>query len=495
MERSFNLFEHSKEWEEKCQLRFKGFIGPSYTLSSVNFDCQRCINLYPEVDEVATGKDQEVASLIGTPGLSLLQTLGSGPIRGMWYTSTGQFYVVSGSSLYVVDSSWNATNIGTLQTTSGQVSMADNGLQLVIVDGPNGYYVTLTGATLVQFTSPNWMGSNLVTYQDGYFIFATPDSKQHYLSDLNDVTFTAPAYSNKEGNPDKLVSHISVNRNLWLFGDQTTEVWYDSGDALNPFQYIQGTLSQYGCAAKFGVAKHANTVFWLGKDSSGRGVVFMATGYTPQRISTHAVELAIQGYSDISDAIAFSYQENGHHFFVLTFPTGNATWVYDGATGLWHERAYTNQGVLQRHRANCHAYAFNKHVVGDYSTGAIYSMSSSVYSDNGSPITRQRVTPHLSQDMQRLFFSSLELDIESGTGLDGIAQGTDPQAMLKFSDDGGHTWSNEKWTSFGKIGATKQRAIWRRLGQSRNRVFSVTITDPVKVVLMGAEIDVMAGAS
>lgn len=476
-------------------MRFPGFIGPSYKLNSVNFDCQRCINLYPELDEIQTGKDHEVAFLAGTPGYNLLATVGSGPIRGEWYTTTGAFYVVSGNELYKLTSAWAHTLIGTLQTSVGPVGMADNSLQLVVVDGLNGYYVTLSDDTFNQITDPNWLGSNTVTFQDGYFIFVAPNSKEFYLSDLNDITFTAPANSSKEGFPDNIVVHTSSNRNLWLFGDQTTEIWFDSGDALNPFQYSPGTFIQYGCAAKFSVAKMANTVFWLGKDQSGRGMVFLANGYAPQRVSTHAVELAIQSYPEISDAFSFSYQENGHQFFWLTFPSGNATWVYDMATGLWHERAYTNQGVLQRHRANCYAYAFNTHVIGDYANGNLYELSSQAYSDNGAAITRQRITPHISSDMKRIFFSSFQLDIESGTGIDGTGQGTDPQAVLQWSNDGGHSWSNEMWASFGAIGATRKRVIWRRLGFSRNRVFKVTITDPVKVALMGAELDLMAGAS
>lgn len=460
--------------------------------------------MYPEMDELGTGKDHEVASLIGTPGLTLLQTIGSGPIRGEWYsnaplnggTNLGIFFVVSGNTVYTVTSDWVATSIGTLQTSTGPVSMADNSIELVIVDGVNGYYVTLlTPTSVTQITDPNWLGSNTVTYQDGYFIFCAPDSKEFYLSDLNAITFNEPANSSKEGYPDNIVGFISSNRNLWLIGDQTTEVWFDSGNNLNPFEYIQGSFAEVGCVSPYAVCQAANTVFWLGKDKTGTGIAFIANGYTPQRVSTHAVELAIQNYSTISDAIAFSYQENGHVFFVLTFPTASATWVYDTITNMWHERAYTSQGVLQRIRANCYAFAFNIHVVGDYVNGNLYQMSSSVYSDNGNPITRQRITPHASKDMLRIFFQTFQLDIESGTGLDGTGQGINPQAILSWSNDGGHTWSNEHWTSLGAIGATRKRAIWRRLGISRNRVFKVTITDPVKVVMMGAEVDVVAGTS
>lgn len=487
-------------------MRFQGFIGPTYQLTSIDYECQRCINLYLEKDEnkvgsganaVSTGKGGEPMSLIGTPGLALLATIGNGPIRGVWYTTTGVLYVLSGNTLYSVTSAWVATSIGTVLTTTGPVGMADDGFYLVIVDGPNGYYVDFTiPGTLTQITDPNWLGSNQVAYMDGYFIFKAPNSAEFYLSDLNAITFNAPANTAKNGYPDQIVSFISVNRNLVLFGDQTTEVFFDSGDALNPFAYIPGTLQMYGSAATFGVAQVFNTVAWLGKDQSGSGIVYMANGYTPQRISTHAVELAFQSYSTISDAQAYSYQENGHQFYVLCFPTANATWAFDFETNQWHERAYLTSGEFTRHRSNCYAFAFgNVHVVGDYANGNLYQMSSSVYTDNGNPIVRERISPHISNDMIRVFHKSFQLDCETGIGLDGTGQGTNPQAMLQWSDDGGHKWSDEMWSVMCPIGATQERVIWRRLGQSRNRVYKVRISDPVKVVLIGASLQIEGGSS
>lgn len=477
-------------------MRFKGFIGPSYQVASVEIDCQRSINLYPQLDEAQTGKDGEVMALIGTPGLGLLSNIGSGPMRGAYFTTTGLLYVVSGNQLYSVSSLWVATLIGTLQTSSGQVGMVDDGFYLVVVDGANGYYVDFNIlGTLNQIVDDNWLGSNNVAYQDGYFIFVAPNSAEFYLSDLNNITFSAPANTAKNGYPDKIISHVTFNRNLWLLGDVTSEAWFDEGDNLNPFQYISGTMMEYGCAAMFSVAQLFNTAFWLGKDRSGAGMVYMFNGYAPQRVSTHAVETAIQGYSRMDDAIGFSYQENGHQFYVLTFPTGNSTWVYDLETQMWHERVYTFQGQFQRIRANCYAYAYGTHVVGDYANGNLYQMSSSIYSDNGAAITRQRICPHVSADMNEIFFSRLQLDIESGVGIDGIGQGTNPQAILQWSNDSGHTYSDEMWATFGAIGRTKQRAEFRRLGRSRDRVFKVTITDPVKVILLGAELELAPGRS
>lgn len=490
-------------------MRFLGFIGPSYQLNSVNVDCQRCINLFPELNEIGTGKDREVAWLAPTPGLRLLQTVGAGPIRGSWTASNGSFFVVSGNTLYQMSSAWVATSLGTLNTTAGRVSIADNGLQLVVVDGGSNCYVwdfTLLTFTLVPFPAFGVFpaGASQVVYQDEYFIFIVPNSQLFFISGLKEVTFNALDFSSSEANPDNLIALLSDHKNLWLFNGNTTEVFFNSGastvvdgslQALFPFTPISGAFVENGLAAAFSVAKMNNTVFWLGADDKGNGMVFEASGYQPIRISTSAVERAIQSYGDISGATAFAYQDGGHSFYVLNFTAANATWVFDVTTKMWHERAFTFEGALQRHLAETHSFAFGIHVVGDYQSGNIYQLTSDVYTDNGAAITRQRVTPHISTDMVRQFFSNFQLDIEGGTGIDGVGQGVDPQAMLQFSDDGGHSWSNEKWTSIGKIGHTKGRAVWRRLGHSRNRVFKVTITDPVKVAMIGAELNFAPGES
>lgn len=411
----------------------------------------------------------------------------------MYKDSAGRLFAVGGNKFYQISSSYVATELGTLNTSSGRVSIADNGIQLVIVDGPNGYYYTYGSSAFAKITDEDFVGANIVVYQDGYFIFNKPSSGQFYITELNGIGIDPLDFATSEGNPDNIVGHISVHRNLWMFNEQTAEIFYNSGDAAFPFSRIDGAFIEFGLAARFSLAKDNNTIFWLGRDSSGHGIVYMAEGYTPKRISTHPVEQAIQSYSDFTDATAFCYQHEGHNFYVLNFPTANTTWVFDSSTGMWHERAYTNNGVLERHRADCHAFAFGAHLVGDYENGKIYELSYEKFTDDGQYITRNRTAPHISAQGKRVFYKSFQVDIETGVGIDGLGQGVDPQAMLEFSDDGGHSWSNEKWVSFGKIGARLKRAIWRRLGFSRDRVFSLTITDPVKVVLLNAYLDLEGG--
>jgi hypothetical protein len=280
---------------------------------------------------------------------------------------------------------------------------------------------------------------------------------------------------------------------VWAFGTNSIEVWYDSGATDFPLQRIQGAFNELGCAAPYSVAKMDNGLFWLGRDRRGQGIVYRANGYTGVRISTHAVEWQIQQYADLSDAIGYTYQQDGHSFYVLIFPTANTTWVYDAATQAWHERAGFVNGFFTRHRSNCQMAFNNKIVVGDFEDGNIYAFDLDDYSDNGEIqkwLRTWRALPTGTNTLKRTAQHTLQLDCESGVGINS-GQGEDPQVMLRFSDDGGHTWSNESWKSMGKIGEYYKRVIWRRLGMTlklRDRVYEVSGTDPVKIAIMGAEL-------
>lgn len=484
-------------------MRLKGFIGPSYTLSSVNVDCQRCVNMYPQVDELGTGKEGEVASLVSTPGLTLLCTLTNSPVRGTYTAANGTLFAVGGNTLYNVtansstSSGYVAMELGTLNTGSGYVSMADNGQELVVVDGTNGYALALSNNAFQQITDPNFLGATQVAYQDGYFIFNLPNSQEWYVSNLFSTSFNPLSIGDKEGSPDYIVGQISVQENVYVFGSISTEVFYNAGTAPFPFVRIDGAVLNVGCSAAFTIAQMNGCIFWVGGDKTGVGQVFKMTGYQRQRVSTSPIEQVIRsvGATNLLNARAWVYQQGGHLFYCLNIPTINSTWVYDDSCAQWHELAYLGINGLQRHLADSSAVAYGMNIVGDYQSGNIYFLDQSNYTDNGNYIPRIRTATHLSSGLNRLFHNSFELDMETGVGLDGTQQGTNPQVILEWSNDGGHTWSNQHFANIGKIGQTRDRVLWRRLGAARDRVYRVTIIDPVKVTLIGAELEISEGYS
>ena len=500
-------------------------LGQSYVARSINAANNRMMNLFPEQTPEA-GK--EIGFLNRAPGLRLLATIGSGPIRAVWSHQTNgtDAYVVSGSELFKVFPDYSYVKLGNVSGT-GPVSIADNGIQLFFAcNGPSYIYNEVTN-TFSQITDPDFPGAKTVAYLDGYFVFNEPNSQRIWVTSLLDGTTVDPLdFASAEGSPDGVVGIVADHRELWVFGTDTVEVWYNAGLLDFPLTRIQGAFNEIGCISAFSVARLDNALFWLGQDARGFGIVYRANGYTGVRVSTHAVEYAIQQYGDISDAIAYTYQQEGHAFYVLTFPSAKATWVYDVATGSWHERGAWINDAFTRHRSNCQMTFNSETVVGDFENGNIYALDLNVFSDNGQPqrwLRSWRALPTGGNNLKRTAQHSLQLDIETGVGLNGIdpedpleyelstetgdyivtengdfiaitvatVQGANPRVMLRWSDDGGHTWSNEHWRSIGRIGDYGTRVIWRRLGMTlklRDRVYEVSGTDPVKIDIMGAEL-------
>lgn len=491
------------------------FISPGYIGRSVAIDGQEMVNWYAEVSSPAEAKKSTV-SLIPTPGLKLFVNDPDGlPILGMYQTSTGRMFYVSGRNLYEATITGAKVPRGTLVTKTGRVSFADNGdgqapgHGLFMVDGLYGYMLNMSTGIFEQISDPAFKSATHCCFIDGRFLINENNSQKFWYSDLydglnwNDSNFAIPRalrsstdtdalnFASAEGTPDNLEGIATINNELWLIGEQSTEVWYDSGSADAPYQRVHGAFFNNGTIAPYSIATNGSNIFWLGSSAQGHGQVWTATSYQPQKISTNSIDHIIEKISDITDAIGICYTQEGHNFYLLIFPKGNKTLCYDLSTGFWHERGYwdTHYGVIGRHRMNAVCFFNGKNYCGDYQNGNIYEIDLDTYTDNGDIIRRVRTGPHIHQDRKRLFFHEFEVDIERGVGLQ-TGQGIEPYAFLQWSDDGGMTWSHEYWDHFGRVGKYKTRLHWHRLGFSRDRVFRITVADPNKLILIAARADI-----
>lgn len=468
-----------------------GFVGPSYTLDTVDAACQRCVNMYlVPLDE---NNEPTKVMLLGTPGLKNRATIYAGePVRGMIQAGIN-LLVVCGSTVYTLATDDTVTSRGTLNTSQGPVSMATNGTQVFIVDGVDGYIYTIATNTLSQITVPDFLGGDSAAFLDGYFVTNQIGTQNYQISSTYDGTaWDALDFAAAEGQPDNLVALVALNGQLWLFGETTSEVHYNSGDTDFPFAPVPGALIQKGCAAKYSPAVGNGTVYWLGNDRS----VYRSAGYQAQKISTQAMDQAFAKYSAVSDAFGFVYVQEGHEFYVLSFPTEASTWVFDAMTQRWHERGDWDVDAddFALWRGSC-AVQFNDLLyVGDYANGKVYTLDPSTVTDNGSNIVRMRRTPHASNTMLRLFHRSLTVVFQTGVN-DMDSPDDEPQAALRWSNDAGHTWSNEQWRSLGAQGDYGKRVQWNRLGMARSRVYELKISDKIRPAILDDNIEVEAASS
>jgi len=445
------------------------------------------------------------------------------PVRGCWELPGGtQALWVVGSGVFLMTvkapatsntpATFNLARVGTLLTNSNPVCIRDNGAggTAVIVDGPYGYYYTFNGAgsgagaatgNFVRITDPNFQGADRVVFIDGWWVFNVPGTQEFYTPvSTYALTFNGTNFALKDGSTDILVTMYENKEELWLVGAKTTEVWYDAGGTYFAFARLVSTMLQVGCSAKNSIARfnseNEDGLIWLALSERGENVVVKVTGFTASVVSTPAVNHAIASYTVISDAIGYTYQEDGHEFYVLTFPSAQneyggpgATWVYDGTTDLWHQRlAYEPYaGLWYRHRSNCYLNFQDQRLVGDFENGSIYRMSRAVYTDNGWPLVAWRRAPHIWDGgaRERIFMAMLQLEFKPGTG-NSSGQGVNPQAILRISRDGGTTWGQQLFRNIGAIGQYLTRTIWRRLSFARDAVVEVKVYDPVNRDIVGA---------
>ena len=463
---------------------FVGFVGPTYQGRSIDVDAQRTINLYPEAEQ-PTSKSRVV--LYGTPGLSTFSTLPTAPVRALW-AGEERLFAVAGSKFYEVFSDGSANQRGDVGASldPAQIFPSGDGNSLLIISAGKAYVDVGTSISVAQWTTGGDVEALSGAFLDGYGIIHNAFEKQFYLSGLNDFTSWDPLdVQTQEAYPDNIFRILADHRELWVFGDQTIEVYRNEGDIDLVFRTDPSAFIDIGLVATWSAVKIPGMgPAWLGGDYRGRAVAYRVSGFSPVRVSNHAVEQAWHSYSAVSDAIGWIEAWHGHTFWVLTFPTANATWVYDLTTEMWHERAFG--ASLDRHRARCHAYTFGKHFVGDHTTGQIYEMDTDLYDDDGTATTRLRTAPHISQEEKRMFYSRFQLDLETG-------ETADPEFTLDWSNDGGHTFSPGRTITAGAISNFTARAKWNRLGSARDRVFRVTSTAAMRHAWINAYLGASEG--
>lgn len=384
-------------------------------------------------------------------------------------------------------------NITAISFTANTVTMSVTAIANVTADT-----FTLTLPSFGQITDPAFLGADRIAFIEGWLIFNQPGTRTFYTNAPVPYTlnFAGLFYALKDSSTDNLVTLFENNREVWLIGERTSEVWYNAGGVNFAFSRLPGIGPQMGCSAKHSICRVGQNLAWLAQNEQGQNIVVMTNQYSVDRISNHAVEFAISGYPQVADAIGDCYEELGHVMYVLTFPTADTTWVFDLTTSetlkspdAWWQRLSWNSttGTYHRHIGNVYVNFANVRMWGDYQSGQVHMQSRSIYTDNGAPLRAQRRAPHVwsRENRKRIFQASMQVEFTPGVGLQ-VGQGVNPQAMIRWSDDGGFSYGTEIDVPIGLVGDTRNRAIVYQCGESRDRVWEVNFSDPVPRDIIGA---------
>lgn len=480
------------------------FVGSFYEDATRSFDYQRCINWYPKVSQ--SGNSKSKVHLVGSPGLRniLTASTNNGVVcRGLYETAGGRFFGVWGNTLIEISIDETQTDRNTtlrFNSVVGNVSMADNGTQLIILAGGDGFIYTLATDTIEQIldvlvgvvNSVFPTGANQVVFNDGFFLVSLPGTKAFYKSALqNGLSWDALDKAEIRSAPDNIIGLIESNTDVWMFGEKSIEVWENVGNADFPYIRREGATQNIGTKNPWTIQKINGEIYFLGSNKDGFGIVWRTNGYNLQQISTDVINEKLNPLGNTNDAISYTYQEKGHYFYVLTVPSLELTFAYDSTTNFWHERAFwnTNTALYERHKSTYQTFAFGKNYIGHNGSGILSHLDSGYYFDDTELIRRLRIGAHLHSENKLIRYNMFELEFERGQGL-VTGQGSDPQVMFNYSDDGGFEWSNEQWVDMGEIGEYNTRARWHSQGTGRDRVLQIVITDPVKSDIIGMYMDI-----
>lgn len=436
---------------------------------SRNASAQRMVNCYLETAPPASKSQVDV---VASYGIAEFTTVGNGPMRGGTVVN-GVPYIVSGNALHRVAQNGTVTSLGTVPGNS-DVTMMGDGQNVVMVTNPEMY--VYNGTTVAQVTDPDFPGASWVGYLDGYAVIIEPGSGRIWVAGpLTPASWNALDFATAEGAPDDVLWGVIDHREFLPFGRETVEAWYNSGNADFPLDRVQSGFIERGIMSAGAAGKSDNGVYFLGND----GIAYRLEGYTPVRVSHHQFEAAIERYADKTCTV-IPWTEGGHKFVAFKFTEG--CWLFDIATQLWHER---NSYLQNTWRGKFVLQAYGKYLVADSDSNKLGQFSAETFTEFGEVLRSECTSAAVFEENRMIEHSMLELCFETGVGLTS-GQGSDPQVMLQFSDDGGRTWSNEKFRGLGRIGEFKTRVRFARMGSSRDRVYRYAISDPVRRTLTNA---------
>lgn len=469
-----------------------------YQSASMQLSNQECVNFYPNIVQ-SPALSQE--TLLGTPGLSQITTTGfANQVNRGGHTFRGINYKVNGTGLYRVDRIMSPGGIVTYSTTllgqiegTKRVSIADNGVQMLILNPGGKGYILDDNDVLAEITDPDFIANGnpqTVVFINSYFV-CTTDSKKFINSAPNDGTdWNALDFTAAEADPDDIVTAINFRNVLYVAGSQTIEAFQNIAATSAPFQRQEGFVIPKGCYAPFSMIQVNNTFMFVGGGVNESPAIWALNGNSVDKVSTTAIDTFLNRLTDmeIRDIFAMSYAQDGAYFVVFKIE-GKTAFVFNTVTGRWHEQKSTfvnNKGVTvtTAWRVNSIETAYGLTICGDSEDGRIGSLEIDNYKEYERNIIRSFSTQPFSDQGNVMTVSQLELTVESGVG---DFETENPQVRMSYSDDG-KKFSDEVSRSIGAVGQYSNRCIWYKQGRiPRFRVFKFTMSDPVFPAILKLE--------
>lgn len=448
----------------------------SYLSRAKKHRASRMVNMFIQ----KTAQDDNLV-IYSTPGVKLEASNTELYARGI-HQKYDYMYVVLDNTVYKVDSSFSKTSIGTLSTSVGRVNIASNNNQIIFHDGSAGYVYNLTDSTFESINDSDFIDDSptIATLKERVFAHS---NQQFYYSELADAsTWNALSFYTAESIQQEIVALYSFDEKLFVFGESETEIWQTQDSNDDPLSPIDNLTIRYGCAAKNSIAANTDNIFYLGRGKNGKlAVVKVSANFVPEPVSDQGLTFALKDYSHPEDATAFCWQFENKEFYQINFTTDNKSWLYDIDLQVWTELEYNNS---DRHPADQHVYFNNKNMIISHLDGNLYSLDNDTFTDNGTTIHRKLVSPVLDDEFREIYVAQLLYKFEPSTTLH-TGVGSEPSVSMRFSNDGGFSYSAVRERRIGKVGEYKYKTRFLLAAHGDDLVIETVMHDPVRWALVG----------
>ena len=478
------------------------FVGQTAVSRSLAVNNQATINFMQAVK--GRGAKAPVV-LESTPGLVDLEIVGDGAIRSSQMPASAiraapaiDLYGVWGSRLIAQTVASGNLDIGGLNANPGRVEMARGRSHIAMVDGTDGY--TYDGTTFLQITDLDFPGNTgagaptHIRYLDGFFIVNDALTDNFFISAVEDPTaWNALDFDAAAVAPDNSLALTSTVSLLWIMGDQVAQAYYNSGNPDFPYDIVLNATQEVGILAPYSLAESDAGIFYLATTPEGGRFIYHIKGQAGAVITEDEQEAFLLTVTDPTDAYGFIYKQAGKSFYILQLSATSglngrtsSTLIFNIKTRTWESREL---GDGTAWRAGGHGILGGDNIVGSRLQARRLRLDLTDFRDAGNNVTRTRRTQIYHVNNSLMDWWALVVDLEGGVG-NLLAPGDDPMLKMRYSNDGGRTFSNFLLGEIGKIGDTTQRVVFRNLGSGRNRVFEIVVSDPVNVTIINAYAEV-----
>ena len=391
-------------------------------------------------------------AILSRPGINLLNTTGK-VARGQFVWNDSLYQVVSTDLIQITNTTTGAfTTIGAGAIAGPQPIETAFGFNDAVIVVPGGAIYTVSKTNVITNISgnANFVPCRSVVHIDSRFVYIPDNGDPAFFSDVGAAgTVQALSFFDAEQLPDKNLKAFVLKNLLYIAGEESIQVFRNTGAFPNPFVRINATIDNGYIG---GLLEHDNTFMFIGRKRNQSPGIFAIGQGRAAKISNEYIDLILSTYTplELSQAVSSRVVWRGHDIALFTLRRDS----FGFYGGQWFLTDTVEDGVSRPWQGG-----YISQFEGEYYTAFSGNIGkiSNITKDYGERVTRVMEIGFEQKDNRRFTCQSIELGISQGyNSVDGSV------ALLMSRDNvlyGQPFYQNTK-----KIGGYSPPMVWNAPG-------------------------------